>query len=135
MILRDWLKTRERLTEIFVDGVPQPIGVYLKGCGLLQVRAVITTSDTLLVHVPAMTGDRKHLMQIESRTGSTLFALKDGEELIAAVCTRLKGYYADGSHVALALHRLDWAGYCPVIDGAMKLTGEWTIAAPVTQPN
>ena len=131
MILRDWLKSRGMLTEIYVDGVQQPIGVYLRGCGLLKVRAVITTSDTLLVRVPGMTGDRKHLMQVESRTGSTLSALRDGEELFTAVCTRLKGYYADGSHVALALHKLDWAGYCPVIDGAMKLTGEWTVAAPV----
>ena len=131
MILRDWLKQREILTEIYVDGVPQPIGVYLRGCGLLKVRAVITTSDTLLVRVPGMTGDRKHLMQVESRTGSTLFSLKDGEELVKAVCTRLKGYYADGSHVALALHKLDWAGYCPVIDAASKLTGELTVVTPV----
>lgn len=130
MILRDWLKQRAMLSEIYVDGVPQPIGVYLRGCGLLKVRAVITTSDTLLVRVPAMMGDRKHLMQVESRTGSTLSALKDGEELVAAVCTRLKGYPVEGSDVAFALHRLDWAGYCPVIDAASKLTGEWTVAAP-----
>ena len=133
MILRDWLKQRAMLSEIYVDGVPQPIGVYLRGCGLLKVRAVITTSDTLLVRVPAMTGDRKHLMQVESRTGSTLSALRDGEELFTAVCTRLKGYYADGSHVALAMHKLDWAGYCPVIDGASKLTGEWTVVAPTVE--
>ena len=77
MILRDWLKQRAMLSELYVDGVPQPIGVYLRGCGLLKVRAVITTSDTLLVRVPAMTGDRKHLLQTESRTGSTLSALRD----------------------------------------------------------
>ena len=130
MILRDWLKSRGMLTEIYVAGVPQPIGIYLKGCGLLKVRPAITTSDTLLVRVPGMTGDRKHLMQVESRTGSTLFALEDGEELVAAVCTRLKGYPVEGSEVAFALHRLDWAGLYPVINESMRLTGEWTVVAP-----
>ena len=133
MILRDWLKRLKRWelgADIYVGSRPQPINVYLRDCGLFKVYPVFSTSDTIMVRVPELMANRRHLMLIESRTGSTLSVLKDGEEIVSAVCMALKGHAIDGSEVSQALARLDWAGYCPVIDAASKLTGGWTVAAP-----
>ena len=125
MILRDWLKKWEVGKEIYVGGSVRQIADYLGSCGCFKVKPLFQTSNTKMVRVPGIMGDASTLLLIESNTGTTLWALEDGEETVTAACTALKGHYLDDSTTQLALHKVDWTGYWPVINGDMRLTGAW----------